>query len=211
MIYVDNREPKWLIDEVKNAFSDVEVAQNPVADIYVPDKVGIERKSPQDFVASLTDGRLFRQAEELSGNFDVRYILVEGTLKDILIYRRGVRERAIIGAIASLNAHYLTPTLMIEKEYFLDVLFSILRKFTEDKSQERMYFKKKHVIPQLGILTGIRGVGEVVAYKLLENFSTVENIANASEYDLMDVDGIGPMMAEKIYKAFHEEVSIDGI
>jgi len=51
---------------------------------------------------------------------------------------------------------------------------------------------------------GIRHVGEYVAKILSKRFGSLEKIETASQEDLTAIDGIGPTIAESIYRFFHE-------
>jgi ERCC4-type nuclease len=89
------------------------------------DRARIERKNPEDFVASVSSGhdRFFREAERLKA-YPHRWIIVEADLSyfwpegpefDVLGRRRRTRSHvhpnAVIGNICSLAARYGLPTL----------------------------------------------------------------------------------------------------
>ncbi len=95
VVYVDNRElrsgvPKHL-KELGGA--EVEVKTLDVADYVVSEDVGIERKSANDFIQSIIDGRLFDQVERLKRAYEKPVIIVEGELYGI----RNVHPNAIRG------------------------------------------------------------------------------------------------------------------
>ena len=56
----------------------LELKQLPVADYILSERVGIERKSAQDFNDSIKDGRLFNELIELKNNFVRPVLLLEG-------------------------------------------------------------------------------------------------------------------------------------
>ena len=215
-ILVDVREPNEVIEKFKDMFGDdvVTPMMNPVSDIYVPGVVGIERKKPADFISSLTDGRLFKQADELRESFEHPYIVVQGSLTEVLAARRGVHQNAIFGCIASLMGHHNVHVVFTDN-YFYQVVKKIIEKHCDEKGEDarryQKFFKKKEQNPQIGIITGIKGIGKGMAIKLINHFGSVKAIANATEDELWQVDGVGPFISEKIYNAFHDEVEFEEV
>lgn len=68
------------------------------------------------------------------------------------------------------------------------------------------YHRKKHTKKAVtSALTEINGIGEKRAKALLMRFSTIENIAKASEAEIAEVKGITAAAAHEIFKAFHGE------
>lgn len=52
---------------------------------------------------------------------------------------------------------------------------------------------------------GIRHAGEHVAVLLARNFTSLEDLVNATERDLTEIDGVGPVVAESIVSYFKQE------
>lgn len=52
---------------------------------------------------------------------------------------------------------------------------------------------------------GIHNVGKETAKLLASHFHTLENLFTATEEELMDIEGIGPIVAESIVRFFHSE------
>ena len=77
-----------------------------------------------------------------------------------------------------------------------------------DKSAENLIAaiaRSKHPpLERLLFALGIRHVGEYVAKILSRKFGSVGKIETASQEELTAIDGIGPTIAESIYKFFHE-------
>jgi DNA ligase (NAD+) len=61
---------------------------------------------------------------------------------------------------------------------------------------------KKQPLYRLIIGLGIHGVGEVMAKDLASRFSDLENLSNASKDVLMEIEGLGPNIAESIVDWF---------
>ncbi|MBC7287798.1 MAG: NAD-dependent DNA ligase LigA [Armatimonadetes bacterium] len=64
---------------------------------------------------------------------------------------------------------------------------------------------KKRPLPRFLFALGILHVGEGVANTLARHFGTLEALMEASEEDLLQVEGIGPEIAASIYEFFHDE------
>ncbi len=61
---------------------------------------------------------------------------------------------------------------------------------------------KNQNLPRFIIGLGIRGVGEVVANDLAIHFGSLDNLMNATIVDLMEIEGIGPNIAQAIIDWF---------
>ena len=70
LIFADSREGNSrVLRELDKLNVDIEVKSLAVADYQVSDEVGIERKTAKDFISSIIDKRLYKQAKELVENF----------------------------------------------------------------------------------------------------------------------------------------------
>jgi len=56
---------------------------------------------------------------------------------------------------------------------------------------------------------GIRHVGERTAQLLAEHFGSIDQLANASQEELVQTPEVGPKMAESIHQFFHERQNLD--
>jgi ERCC4-type nuclease len=76
-ITVDDRERNdYLLATLQQAATEISIKRLPVGD-YLLDKLIVERKSFADFSASITDGRLFRQASSLTRVSEQPLVIVE--------------------------------------------------------------------------------------------------------------------------------------
>ncbi|XP_068912359.1 DNA excision repair protein ERCC-1 isoform X3 [Tenebrio molitor] len=57
----------------------------------------------------------------------------------------------------------------------------------------------------LQVLTSIRPVNKTDAMNLIARFKTLEGIIQASEYQLSECPGLGPVKAKKLYTTLHEQ------
>ena len=161
--------------------------------------MAIERKTTKDFVDSLIDKRLFKQARELSEEFKRPLMILEGDD----LYGGMVNPNAIRGALASIAIDFgisIIPTRNAQ-----DTAAMIKRIAVREQNGERTPIQirtdKKPVSlleQQLFIVESLPNIGPVNAKNLLEHFGSVANILNASSVELQEVDGIGLKTAQDI-------------
>ena len=69
------------------------------------------------------------------------------------------------------------------------------------------YFRNLHSKRNLErVLSEIDGVGKKKRMALLDKFGTIDRIMNASESELAETEGIGPVLAKTIYDYFNEKL-----
>jgi len=83
---VDDRESIELITGLRKSLDNMEVGRYDSGDIIFGD-VGIERKSLRDALASLHDGRYFRQLERLKDTYKKPLVLFEGDIDNTTLVR----------------------------------------------------------------------------------------------------------------------------
>ncbi|MFH1821078.1 MAG: ERCC4 domain-containing protein [Methanobacteriota archaeon] len=202
-IIADHREEaSGVIHELKELGTEVETCQLKVGDFILSNRVGVERKSVNDFLQSIVDKRLMSQAKLLCETFERPVLIIEGKS---LYSRRAIHPNAIRGTLAALAVDIGIPILptVDEKDTAL-VLFAIARREQVLETREvaiRGESKKLSLAEcQRFIVEGLPGVSAVLAKRLLEHFSTAEKVMCASEKELQQVHGIGKEKAKEIRK-----------
>ena len=202
VVYVDNRELRSGVPKhLKELGADVEVRTLDVADYVVSEDVGIERKSANDFIQSIIDGRLFDQVERLKKAYEKPVIIIEGELYGI----RNVHPNAIRGAITAVTLDWGVPILFSSgvKETAQFIYLMAKREQEERKKEVRLRSEKKALTlaeRQRLIVEGLPNVSATLAKRLLRHFGNVERVFTATEEELKEVEGIGPKKAREIRK-----------
>ena len=180
-----------------------------VGDYVLSDRVAVERKSAADFVDSMLDAdrSMFEQVGELSRAYARPVMIVEGTN---LYGQRDIDPNAIRGALASLAVDFDVSVLRTEGESdTTELLATIAKREQETRDREVSVHGEKttktRAEQQEYVVSAIADIGPVTARTLLEHFGTVEAVMTAPEDDLLDVEGVGPVTAERIREVVGSE------
>lgn len=202
VVFADTREGNSkVIRHLSEMEIDVKVQAMAVGDYQVSDEVVIERKTAKDFVDSIVDKRLFKQARSLMEEFKRPLIILEGDD----LYNGMINQNAIRGSIASIALDFgisIIPTRNAQDTAAMIKRIAI-REQSGEKTPIQIRTDKKPVNlweQQLFIIESLPNIGPVNAKNLLEHFGTVANIINASESQLQEVEGIGKKTATNIRK-----------
>jgi Fanconi anemia group M protein len=200
IITVDYREEaSGIIDMLKQEDISVEIGKVSYGDYVINKSITIERKTAKDFLISIIDGRLFNQLSNLKKYCTNPILLVEGNpFKTDLDFD----PNAIKGALLSVQTVWYIPIVYSRsKEDTRDILLMIGNQdetYTDVVPLRGGYRPKRLKTRQLYILQGLPKVGPQMAKRLLEHFGSVLEVMNAGIKDLMEVEGIGKVSAEKI-------------
>ncbi|NMC76232.1 MAG: DEAD/DEAH box helicase family protein [Candidatus Methanofastidiosa archaeon] len=198
-IIADDREDKKVL-RILSEIANVKLNRLEVGDYLLSNRVGVERKSSKDFVESLINGRLFSQMINLSNNFEVPILIVEGEDPYSI---RNIDEKSIRGAIISSMIDFRVRIIFTKNpEETANYLVDISSR--EQKEKERipairgekkaMNLKEK----QIFIVEGLPEVSSVLSRRLLNKFGSILGVFNADESELKEVEGVGEIKAKKI-------------
>lgn len=210
-IHVDHREARsGVTRELSNLGVKVEPTNLPVGDYQIGSHVAVERKSSKDFVSSLIDKRMYKQAQELVENFPKPLIIIEGDD----LYSSGIHPNAIRGALASLALDFNIPIIPTRSPEDTAAMVHRIAIRESDKSSGEVQIRtdKKPLTlkeQQIFIVESLPNVGPVTARKLLEEFKSVGEVFNASLDELKRVDGIGDKIAQNIRKTIESDYSLN--
>ncbi len=202
LVIADTREGNSkVIRHLSEMEMDVKVQAMTVGDYQVSDEVVIERKTAKDFVESIIDKRLFKQARTLIEEFKRPLIILEGDD----LYSGMINPNAIRGSIASIALDFgisIIPTRNAQDTAAMIKRIAI-REQDGEKTPIQTRTDRKPVNlweQQLFIIESLPNIGPVNAKNLLKHFGTVANVINASESQLQEVEGIGKKTAANIRK-----------
>jgi Fanconi anemia group M protein len=201
IIFVDYREEK-IANLLEKMGCKIIRMNLPIGDFIVND-VGIERKSFEDFISSIIDGRIFEQANSLSSAFKKPIIIVEG----FGVVKR-IHENSFYAALAYLISQSNVTILRTKnEEETAKMVFWLAKKEFEDKKIGYKIKEKKINVKnfQERILASFPGISTVLSKRILQNFGSLQKFFNASEKELMKVDGIGERLAKRIRKIIEEK------
>jgi len=201
-IICDNRETASAVVRALSLMGvSLELKQLPIADYILSERVGIERKSAQDFNESVKDGRLFNELFELKNNFVRPILILEG---DPFI-NSNINQNALYGAITSIILNLgITIYKTNNPSGSAMFIYQLAKKEQSDSKKEfKLRFDKKPIeITSLleYIVAGIPGINALRAKNLLRELKSLQKIFNADIGDLMSVENIGKKIAQEIYK-----------
>lgn len=205
IIFIDYREePNRITEIISNMGANVKTIPLKVGDYICSDRVCIERKTQEDFINSIIDGRLFKQLEELKTNFNKPIIIVEGNN-----FRQSMNENAIKAAIASIIVNYEIPIIMTKDEEDTAKTIYWISKKEQIESERPTGIrgeKKPKEIKKLQehIISGFPGISAVLSKRILKEFGSIKNFMNATEEEMMRVKGVGKPLAERVAKIIKE-------
>ena len=210
MILIDSRE-QHRIDYAIKMFDkwglDWKVQQLPIGD-YVCGNTVIEYKTTGDFVNSVRDGRLQKEAIDQANNFPNHFIFVVGDIDNtIRYYNKFQRGRVFTrsqywAAVASL----LTYTNVVMFTNIDDAFICMKKVFQKCNDNSRRVVRpveKNSSNPAFNFLAGIPGVsgkraGMIVHMLQLESLN---DLLLLDKTKLLNVDTIGNKTADNIMKA----------
>ncbi|MCS7112503.1 MAG: helix-hairpin-helix domain-containing protein [Candidatus Bathyarchaeota archaeon] len=180
-----------------------------IGDYILSEEVAVERKSVEDFISSIFDGRLFEQVKTLKSSFNKPLLIVEGDPRRI--GRRIRNLRIYFGALSSLTIDYgvamIQTTDIDETAILLACLAKRIHRVKPSKPVTvRLPRIPSSLPPQIATLATLPGIGVTLAKRLLYHFGNLESIFNASVVELSRVEGLGRGKALAIRSYITENV-----
>ncbi len=214
VIYIDSREQNSAIAEkLKELGCDVRVKVLDVGDYVLSDGIVAERKTVEDFLQSIIDGRLFEQLVSMKSNYEKPLLIVEGDFSRIYSLRN-IHKNSIIGALTSAALNYQVPILFTScARETVDFLHNIAKREQLGKTNDiRLRIGRKGMTlaeQQRFVVESLPFVGPKMAKALLREFGSIKEIANAYSKDLQKVANLGAKKAKHIKKVFRAEYNED--
>ncbi|HYE49337.1 MAG TPA: ERCC4 domain-containing protein [Azospirillaceae bacterium] len=202
-IIIDNREPTAMRGLLA-AHREVELEVRPlsVANFVIGPDAAAERKTADDFVRSILDGRFADQAARLAETYGKVLWLVEG---DPFATEVGISRNALAGALGRLAVLRGTSLVQTEdKDQTAALLVATARHLQTDGSGEVAPRVCKPEDPDRAaefIVGGLPGVGARRARLLLSQFGSVGAVFRAEAADIAALPGFGKRTAAAIRAA----------
>ena len=206
-IIIDERERKSGIPKLlKDIGVNVEIKTLPIGDYIVSHETVIERKSINDLISSIFDGRLFDQCNRLKEHFQFPIILLEGNVDEI----ESITENPLVfyGALSTIAVDYKIPIIPTPNaSHTAKLLVSLSSRKESIKGPLLKKIKKSNDVQkqQLSVLCSLPGVGEKIAIRMLEKFESPLKVLSASTKDLAKIPGLGESRAKKIKKMLEKK------
>ena len=206
-VYVDSRENSDLIKHLYKLPIKINTRKLDVGDIVISDSIAIERKSKIDFINSILDKRLFSQLIDLSKNYRRPVLIVEGS--ENIFSLRNINPDVIRSSISSIAVDLRIPIIYTDSiEETSNMIYNIAKRTIKAKkdisiSSERKSSNENEELENF--ISSIPGVNIVTAKSLFKNFSSIKELVNASEKDLLECEGLGKVRAKKLISFFERE------
>ncbi|MBB72112.1 MAG: nuclease [Legionellales bacterium] len=204
-VVIDHREASTEVASLLSSQDDVEVVYDNLqtGDYMIDNRILIERKTLNDLATSISDGRLFSQAQRLSRYVKWKAIILEG--KRI---RYAILRESLQGALITVTMKFGVPVLWAKDPSETIKLMQFMRNQLHNDAVpiKKRYGRKpkKYNNQALYVLQGLPGIGPERAKQLLLYFGSLREVVNAGIDDLQKISGVGKNTAEKIQKAFRE-------
>lgn len=190
-ILMDTRESDET-KEILNLFLNPKEEMLLVGDIIVDDILCIEHKKNDDFISSVFDGRLFNQIESMKNNFPHYYIMVSGSITDLLyIANEQNCYNPIMGAISSCFVRGCPIIFCDDLPNMCEIIKTLGNKLTDGKTRTISIQKSSIKDDQLKVICSLPGISEKRGQLLLDRFKTPMNIFNSYIEDFTNIKGVG--------------------
>jgi ERCC4-type nuclease len=204
-IFVDFRENR---SQVPKFLTELGV-DFKVGDLRVDYQIGqdcfVERKTVDDFITSIGDGRLFHQVAELAKNFNNPLLLLEGGG----LYQTGrVPPNLIRGMMLWITVRQKVPLLRTSGEYDTACILRLLARkvcYLGKPNPQQLKHPRKIISPwrqQMEVLTQIPGIGWQIAKSLLGYCGTVTKLPQLSDEEIANLPGMGKSRIKNLRQIF---------
>ncbi len=202
-IVVDYREKgSPVMKALRNHGVSLRLEHLQIGDYVVSKDVCVEYKRYEDFVDSITDGRLLAQIHQLA-KYSHPILLVEYQDHNQSSSRR-VDQNAIQGMFATIALSYKIPILYSFSPLQSAQLLYTLAKRSQQESSSSFSFHAAKPFSDKELLEYIASsfpqIGGVVAKSILDHFDSLASFFKASVKDLQQVPNIGKKKAEEIVR-----------
>ncbi len=180
----------------------VEPQQLDVGDYIISSRIGVERKTVDDFLGSLIEGKLFVQMKNLRATYSRPLLLIEG---EGLLTKRNMSHNAIFGSIAAIIVDFGIPIITTQTAQETADFLAVMAQREQKEGDRAVAIRGEKTArtvseQQQFLVEGLPNVSAVLAQRLLQHFGSIRALANATEEELCKISGIGKNIAGDILK-----------
>ncbi len=197
-----------LHDAIQAAGFSVGVDDLECADVVVSDRIGVTVRTVQEFISGMSDGALLAVLAKMKHQFLHPILIVEGPPEG-----RGVEagNAAVYDALGAILSEFRMPVL---STIGTSETVAALKALDRQESERGSVHKPVQTTldgsgRQLFLIQGLPNVSATLAQRLLERFGSVKDIANASPEQLMEVEGVGRVIAEGIHTVMRRRFEME--
>ncbi len=214
-IIADQRETRSGVVRSLDLMPDVEIqlVTLEVADYVLSNRVGIERKDPEDFFNSLfglEKNKIWGQLFDLKNAYERPILIFEGYYEE-LFSTHNVNPKAIQGILNSIALMQIPMIFSLNPAGTAEILKSIATKEqSEDKRTFSAHGKRSAMNPKQQkeyVISSFPdcNVGAKTAVDLLSHFGNIEHVVTASAEELQECPGVGKVTAAKLRRLILEK------
>lgn len=214
IVCVDKRELRSdIAKHLEKMGADVRYKTLDVADYVLSDRVAVERKRADDFMASfLGNHKIFGQLYDFSRAYSRPLLIVEGAgyVGDDLFYSNNVRPEPLHALLNTIAISYRIPTrYTLNSKESAEVMFAIAdREQNHVKRPFQLHGKRSHFTQTEWmeyIISAFDGVGRGTGQKLLAKHCSLIKTFNKSLEELQDYKGINKPAMLRFHNLLHAE------
>ncbi len=198
-IIIDHRErPSGITKLLEESDALIEIKTLTKGDYLINEHLLVERKTKNDFALSIIQNRLFTQCRKIKESKYNCILLIEGNPYQ---NTHNISQEAVNGAIHSVSSSWQVPIIYTKDiANTAQTIITLSQQSLHHTPHHYRYGYKPKTLPkqQLYFLIGLPMIGTKTARALLKQFSSIEQMMNATTDELMQVEGIGKKKAQQI-------------
>jgi len=185
----------------------VEPQQLDVGDYIISSRIGIERKTVDDFLSSLIEGKLFVQMKNLRATYSRPLLLIEG---EGLLTKRNMSHNAIFGSFTAIIVDFGIPIITTHSAQETADFLAVMAQREQKEGDRAVAIRGEKTARTIAeqqqfLVEGLPNVSAVLAQRLLQHFGSIRALANATEEELCKITGIGKNIAADVLKILNAE------
>ena len=199
---VDHREHWAMISYLSDL--GFEIVQLPTGEGDIAsNRVKIERKE-DDLLPSLFDDRRLRQLGAMREEAEFSYLVVTKSYREIRdgARERGIPDKILLGFVASLCAIGYPPIFIGDRYDASNLIHRIVEKIEDDRP--RLYVPRPKSPDPIeyrnAMIESLPKIGSKIRRRITNLFPSIQDLAQASIEDLMEIEGVGETTAKRIHE-----------